>query len=86
MSGAAIDFLSMGTRRGIGRDMGSLVDAAGREQVEVRHEPRWDVYLINGVERPDIRHLLVRLLTDGVLTVADPDAELSLVVPSGGAR
>lgn len=63
-----------------------LVDAARRGDLQRVRERRWDVYLLNGRECPDIRLLLSKLLTDGVLVIEHPDADVSLIVPAGGAR
>jgi hypothetical protein len=83
---AAIQARPTTGRRSLPRETALMVDAAARQDVHVRHDTRWDVYLINGAERPDARPMLARLIRDGVLTVADPDAPLSLVLPSGGTR
>lgn len=80
MTTSTFEFTTTG-RRGVSRELGLLVDAARRGDVQVRRERRWDVYLLHGVERPEVRPALVRLIADGVLKVADPDAVLSLIVP-----
>ena len=86
MTAPAIEFLSSSTRRGTNRDAALLVESAARGDVQVRRERRWDVYLIHGVDRPEVRHLMVALLRDGVLQIADPHADVSLVVPSGDTQ
>ena len=85
MTSMSIDFTTTG-RRAAKQEAALLVAAAGRGDVQVRRDSRWDVYLINGTERAEIRPAVVKLLQDGVLEVADPDADLSLIVPAGGVR
>ncbi|WP_433730909.1 hypothetical protein ACQP2Y_21320 [Actinoplanes sp. CA-051413] len=82
---AAIQSRPTTGRRSVNRETVLLVEAAKRGDIQVRRETRWDVYLLNGRECPDVRPLLVALLRDGVLLVVDPSADLSLIVP-GGAR
>jgi hypothetical protein len=76
-----INFTGTG-RRSAHQEANLLVEAAKRGDLQRRVERRWDVYLLNGVERPEIRMVLTKLLDDGVLVVAAPDAALSLVVPA----
>jgi hypothetical protein len=76
---AAIQARPTTGRRSLNRETVLLVEAAGRGDVQVRRDRRWDVYLLNGRVCPDVRPLLVSLLRDGVLVVADPDASLSLI-------
>lgn len=85
MTAPAIQFATTG-RGSVNQTAKLLIEAAGRGDVEVRRERRWDVYLLNGVERPEVRPLLVKLLADRVLEVQDPDAVLSLIVPAGDVR
>jgi hypothetical protein len=82
----AVEFLSTTARRGTNRDLSLLIAAAGRGDVHIRRERRWDVYLLNGEPRPEIRGFMVRLIADGVLKVVDPNADLSLIVPARSIR
>jgi hypothetical protein len=76
---AAIQARPTTGRRSASRETVLLVESAKRGDIQVRRETRWDVYLLNGRVCPDVRPLLVALLRDGVLVVADPDAALSLI-------
>jgi hypothetical protein len=76
---AAIQARPTTGRRSVNRETVLLVEAAKRGDVQVRRDRRWDVYLLNGRVCPDVRPLLVSLLRDGVLRIADPDATLSLI-------
>lgn len=76
----SIDFTTTG-RRGAKQEADLLIAAAKRGDLQRIRATRWDVYLLNGTERPEIRPTVVRLIESGALRVADPGAELSLVVP-----
>lgn len=84
LTGPRPSVVSKGRRTAAG-DARFLVDAAARGDLETGHARGYRIYLLNGRENPDIRTLVVKLLTDGVLEVADPAAETSLIVPVNGA-
>lgn len=68
-------------QRGKAKNDALLIDAAARGDLAVRREPRWDVYLLNGAERPDIRPVVTALIAARRLAVVDDLAVESLLLP-----
>lgn len=59
-----------------------LIETAAREGITYEVRRPWPVYLVNGQVNPAARPLIERHIADGLLHIADPDADTSLVLPT----